>query len=136
MSLLDHALVPVANEDDARSTARALEPYAPERVTVVNVVEKGGGVPDKTPVEQSEGIAADAFAAFHETFPDAATEVRYGTDVVDTVFEAAHELDATAVVFLPRGGSRFVQLLSGDRTLDFVVEGDLPVVALPGGPDV
>lgn len=135
MSLLGHALVPVANADDARATAWALEPYAPDRVTVVNVVEKGGGIPDKTPVEQSEGIAASAFEAFCETFPDAATEVRYGTDVVDTVFEAARDLDATAVVFLPRGGSRFVQLLSGDRTLDLVTGGDLPVVALPGDTD-
>jgi len=56
--LLGHVLLPIANEEDALSTARALEPYAPERVTALHVVEKGGGVPDKTPVEQSEELAA------------------------------------------------------------------------------
>ncbi|MFC5972631.1 universal stress protein [Halomarina salina] len=136
MTLLAHTLVPVADADDARLTARSLDRYDPERVTVLHVVEKGGGVPDKTPVEQSEEQAAEAFEAFRETFPDAETEVRYGTDIVDTVFEAARDLDATAVAFHPRGGSRIVQLISGDRTLDLVTEGDLPVVALPGGPDV
>jgi hypothetical protein len=49
--LLAHVLLPVANEEDALATATALEPYRPERVTALHVVEKGGGVPDKTPVE-------------------------------------------------------------------------------------
>ncbi|MWG35158.1 universal stress protein [Halomarina oriensis] len=135
MSLLGHVVVPVADADDARATARALAPYTPDAVTVLHVVEKGEGVPDKTPVEQSESIAADAFDAFHETFPDATAEVRYGRDVVATVLDAGRDLDATAVAFRPRGGSRFVQLLSGDRTLTFVTESDLPVLALPGGSD-
>lgn len=131
MSLLAHVLVPVANADDARNTAAALARYDPERVTVVHVVEKGGGVPDKTPVEQSEQEAAEAFEAFADTFPDAETAVRYDTDVVDAVFDAAADLDVTVVAFLPRGGSRFVQLLSGDRTLDLVTTGDRPVLTLP-----
>jgi nucleotide-binding universal stress UspA family protein len=131
VSLLAHVLVPVANAEDAHNTARALARYDPERVTVVHVVEKGGGVPDKTPVEQSEQEAAEAFEAFRETLPDVATEVRYGPDVVDTVLETADDLDATVVAFLPRGGSRFVQLLSGDRTLDLVTAGERPVLALP-----
>ena len=49
--LLGHVLLPVANEDDAPATAKALEPYEPSSVTALYVVEKGGGVPDKTPVE-------------------------------------------------------------------------------------
>ncbi|WP_254535534.1 universal stress protein [Halomarina litorea] len=133
--LLANVLVPVANVEDARSTAAALARYDPDRVTVIHVVEKGGGAPDKTPVEQSEGIAAESFDAFRETFPDAATEMRYDDDIVGAVFDAAREMDASAVVFLPRGGSRWVQLLSGDRTLALVTETDRPVVALPGGAD-
>lgn len=133
--LLAHILVPVADAEDARATAAALARYDPGGVTALHVVEKGGGVPDKTPVEQSESIAAEAFDVMRETFPDAATEVRYGTDVVAVVFEAARDLDASAVAFRPRGGSRLVQLLSGDRTLALVTESDRPVVALPGGED-
>ena len=83
--VMGHALVPVANVDDARATAAALAAYGAGRTTVVHVVEKGGGVPDKTPVEQSESEAEAAFAAFRERFPDADTHVAYGSDVVEDV---------------------------------------------------
>jgi nucleotide-binding universal stress UspA family protein len=131
MSLLGNVLVPVATVDDARTTAVALARYDSERITVMYVVEKGGGVPDKTPVEQSRTEAAESFEAFAEVFAEAATEVRYGTDVTETVFETAADLDSTVIAFLPRGRSRFVQLLSGDRALDLITESDRPVVALP-----
>jgi hypothetical protein len=35
-----HVLVPVADQEDARTTARILEPYEFERITVSHVVEK------------------------------------------------------------------------------------------------
>lgn len=45
-------VVPVANQEDTQATAVALEPYDIGDITVLHVVEKGEGVPDKTPVEQ------------------------------------------------------------------------------------
>lgn len=132
--LLSHVLVPVADADDAAATATALEPYAPERVTVLHVVEKAGGAPDKTPVEQSERIAERSFAAVRRAFPDADDHLAYRRDVVAAVFEAADEVDASAVAFRPRGGSRLVQFLSGDRTLQLATEATLPVIALPEPP--
>ena len=130
MNFTESVVVPVADEGDARATAAALEPYDVESVTVVHVVEKGEGVPDKTPVEQSEAVAADAFAAFKETFPDADTATAYRRDVVEGILQVASELDASAIVFRPREGGRIVKFLSGDRSLRLITRADRPVIAL------
>jgi len=129
--LLKHVLVPVAHEEDALKTAKALAPYTPERVTVLHVVEKAGGAPDKTPVEQSEEIAAESYANFRTLFPDADVHVKYARDIVGAIFEAAEEVDASAVAYRSRGGNRIVQFLSGDLSLKLVTECEIPVIALP-----
>lgn len=129
--LLEHVLLPVAHEDDARETALALEPYQPRRVTTLHVVEKGEGVPDKTPVEQSESIAEESFTAVQRVFPYAEDHTAYARDVVETIIDAGDEVDASAIVFRSRGGNRLMHLLSGDLSLKLVTNADRPVVALP-----
>jgi nucleotide-binding universal stress UspA family protein len=130
-SLLAHALLPVANEKDALATARALEPYDAKRVTALHVVEKGDGVPDKTPVEQSEELAAESYAAVRTVFPDADEHTAYSRDVVGAILDAANEVGASAIAYRPRGGNRLAQFLSGDLSVKLVTDAPVPVVALP-----
>jgi nucleotide-binding universal stress UspA family protein len=130
-SLLTHVLLPVADEEDAESSATALEPYSPEQVTALHVVEKGEGVPDKTPVEQSEEIAAEAFEAVRRTFPDADDRTAYDRDVVEAILDVAEDIDASAIAFRPRDAGRLARFLSGSRTNKIVTEADRPVVVLP-----
>jgi nucleotide-binding universal stress UspA family protein len=129
--LLAHVLVPVANEADARATATALAPYRPEHVTAVHVIEKGDGVPDKTPVEQSEEVAAAAYEAVRTVFPDADDHTAHGRDITAAIVEAGETVDATAIAYRPRSGGRLMQFLSGDLSQELVTSATLPVIALP-----
>ncbi|MEF8771366.1 universal stress protein [Halodesulfurarchaeum sp.] len=130
-TLLSHVLLPVANKEDAAKTATALKPYTPRRVTALHVIEKGEGVPDKTPVEQSEALAEQSFAVVRSEFPDADEYTAYGRDIVAAIFDAAEEVGATAIAYRSRGGNRLMQFLSGDLSLRLVTEAERPVIALP-----
>lgn len=131
--LFDRIVVPVADPDDAASTLDALVTYLEEdsHVVAVYVVEKAGGAPDKASVAQREDHADETFATVRDYLPDVETEIRYGTDVPAAIFRAAADHDATAIVFAPRGGSRWIRLLTGDVALSLVTDTDLPVVVLP-----
>ena len=132
--LFERVLLPVASRDDATSSARALRPRVGDSVVAVHVVEKAGGAVDKASVEQREEEAEHIFEAVHEGLDDdttVETEIAYGTDVAETIFDVAAEVDATSIVFTPRGGSRWVQLLTGDVALDLITGTDRPVVVLP-----
>jgi nucleotide-binding universal stress UspA family protein len=137
-SLLSRIVIPVADPDDARTTAAALKAagLAGEGTArVVFVVEKAGGAPDKASVEQLEQYASELFEVFRDEFDDSRlridTEILYGTDIAESIVKAAHEMDATAITFVPRGGSRWVKLLTGDVASELVSNSDIPVVALP-----
>lgn len=135
---LSSPLIPLASEDDARATMAAALPLieaAGASFIAVHVIEKAGGAPDKASVEQLEERAADIFAIVEELAAEAGvtveTDLRFHTDIVDGIFEAADEHDASAIVFTPREGSRWVELLTGDRTRNLVKQSDRPVLSLP-----
>ena len=64
--IFERVLLPIAEEEDARATARAFRRHVGDSVVAVHVVEKAGGAPDKASVEQRELAAEDAFDAVHE----------------------------------------------------------------------
>jgi nucleotide-binding universal stress UspA family protein len=134
-NLFERVVVPVASPEDARATGRALGPHLgpDDGVVAVHVIEKAGGAPDKASVEQREEYATEVFDALRDALAGQTveTKLQYGTDVTDAIFEAAGECDASAIVVTPRGGSRWLRLLTGDVALELVTETDRPVVVLP-----
>lgn len=136
MTLLDHVVVPIASAEDAEVTCAALQPYLEEieRVTAVHIIEKAGGAIDKAPVAKRREDAAEFLAIVDATLGgEVAVDTRtaFGTDVVETVFAESLDAGATAIAFCPRGGSRIVQVLSGDTANRLTTDPDLPVVSLP-----
>ena len=130
-------LVPAADPSDGERTARALAPLigAENRVLIVHVIEKGGGAPDKAPLEARKEYAQDVFAKtrrpLEETEATIETETLYGTDVIDTIYDAAEDRGAETVVFLPRKANRLVEMLSGDKNRRLIREARIPVLVLP-----
>jgi len=131
-------VVPVANNEDAAATTAALRPHvsgSDSTVIAVHVIEKAGGAPDKASVEQRELQAEEIFATFTDGFGGIElaleTELRFGTDVASSIIGAAHDRDASAIVFTPRGGSRWRKLLTGDVTHRLVTNSDVPILVLP-----
>jgi nucleotide-binding universal stress UspA family protein len=132
--LLDRIVLPVADPDDAVATCDALAGQEVGSVVAVHVIEKAGGAPDKASVEQREEYADEIFAVVEERLADSIpveTEVAFGTDVAEAIFDVAGDVDATAIVITPRGGSRWIRMLTGDVALSLVTETDRPVVVLP-----
>ena len=130
-------VVPAADPDDAERTATALAPRLDPTSTVifVHVIEKAGGGIDKAPLESRKEYAQKVFdrarGPLEATEATVETELLYGTDVVETIFEGADEWDADAIAFIPREGSRITELLTGDVSRRLVREASIPVVALP-----
>lgn len=132
-ALLARVVVPVANEEVAEETAVMAAEYLPDgtEVRVLHVVQDEDAFADATD-EEWEAYAEEAFDAFRETYGDEVeTEVRHGTDIAETIVAVADDVDASAILFVPRGGSRWRQLMSGDVARELVSESPVPVVALP-----
>lgn len=136
MVCVQHVVIPVATEADAEATCRALEPHLAdlERVSAVHVIEKNVGAPDKAPMAMRQEEGADIMATVDRELGDRVaidTEVWFGSDVVDALFEATVELGGEAIAFRARGGSRVVRLLAGDTASRLVTDPPVPAISLP-----
>lgn len=138
--IFETVFVPIANPEDAETTARAVHRYAhrDSEIIVTHVVEKGDGAPDKASLEQREQYAEEAYEAFLDTFPDGWGSVQfvtlYGRNVAETVIDGADGANATVIAFTPRGGSRWIRLVTGDVARDLIDNSDIPVIMLPEQP--
>lgn len=139
MSLLDRPLVPVADPEDATETYEELRPYLLEadRVPiVVHVIEKAGGAPDKAGVEQRKEYAEEVLEAFRKLAEtdglEVETEIHFGTDVAESILDAAESGGATAIVFRSRGEPGWLDRVTGRVRSNLIAESRLPVVVLPG----
>ena len=137
-SILERVLLPIASEDDARTTCEMSLPRIAEAdgsVVCVNVVEKGGGSLDPTSPTQQEERAEEIFEIVTEECAARGvpleTRILYGTDVAETIFEAAEEEDVTAIAFTPRGAHRLVDILSGAPGYSIMKEANRPVIVFP-----
>lgn len=136
--LFQRVLVPVASRDDARSTAAGLQPYLESTgndILAVHVIEKAGGALDKASVEQRELDAEKIFQAMAESLADTncalETNILYGTSIAEAIIDEANDANATAIVFTPRGGSKWVKLLTEDVTSGLLEKSDIPILVLP-----
>ncbi|XVH32047.1 universal stress protein [Haloferacaceae archaeon DSL9] len=140
-NLLARPLVPIASEDDAVDTYERLRGLLNGETApvVVYVVEKAGGGIDKASVEQREDAAEKAFDAMRDRAGadgiDLRTKTYYGTDVAETIDDAAAREDATAIVFAPRESNKLFDLLTGNVRDKLVSTSSVPVVVLPSPDD-
>ena len=81
----------------------------------------------------------DAFEAFRKLARTdgitVETEHLYGTDVAETVKEAAAQHSDIAFVFGSRGGCTWLDLVSGNVRSKHISDTDIPDVALPDDGD-
>lgn len=139
--LVDRPLLPIANEEDAERTCAAVRPYLEEggEIVALYVVEKREGAPEVASSEQPEEHGRETLTVVKRAFADSSitveTELRYGTDLVETVFGAADDTGVDCVAFVPRARGRLVALLSGDPGWKLVDRTERPVLVLPRPPE-
>ncbi|MDZ7730095.1 MAG: universal stress protein [Natrialbaceae archaeon] len=131
-------VMPVADPDDGERTARSLANRLSGDCTVivVHVVERGSGKLDSVPVATGGRSTPNQYfertrPPLEDTGATVQTEVLYGPDIVDTIFEAATDMEADSIVFIPREGSVLTEVLTGGVARRLVRDAELPVVVLP-----
>lgn len=132
-------IVPIAGLDDAKRTCEELAQYLDdeiETITVVHVIEQTDGYMDTTSPEALEREARELFTYVADCFgdgPEIRRELRYGTDVVEEIVDAADDRDVSAIGFAPRPKSKLQQLLTENASYRLITESHQPVVVFSRG---
>lgn len=134
---IDRLAVPVAGEEDAKVTCEAIRPYlaAGAGVTIIYVIEKGGGGIDPAPIGAQKERAHRFFTRCSRELSGHAGSVdhtiTFHTDVVTGILEAARDSGADVIAFTPRKGGRLLKFATGDTAFKLVHRADRPVVVVP-----
>lgn len=133
----DTIAIPLASEEDATTTCRAVRPFlSPQsEVIIIHVIEKAGGGIDPAPVEQRKNQATRIFERCSQgLLKDAGTvdtAIAFYTDIVEGILEAARDNDADIIAFTPRSANRLLKLISGDTAFKLIHKADRPVLVIP-----
>jgi nucleotide-binding universal stress UspA family protein len=134
--LFERVLIPIASEEDVRRAREAIIPYLIEAggvAVLVNVVKLTEGGIDPSPADVQAEEAERLFALAREGYGDVVVDTRtaYGSDVVESISNAARETDASAIVFSPQEKGRLLRLLTGDTARSLMIRAPVPVVSVP-----
>lgn len=133
--LLSKIVIPVADREVATATAQAALSYIDDdsEIVLVHVIDEDEYTSEAEWVE----FAEEAFDGVREVLGSnqVSSEIRTGSDVANTIFAIAADVDASAILFRSRGGSRWRQILAGDVAREMVTEAEIPVVVLPSTDD-
>lgn len=136
--LLDHVLLAVASDDDARKTCRAvIETLGSSlgSVTVVTVIPRfrqwADTIPSDYRLEHAQAALDVACTLLEGAGIDACVTIEHDSDTSRAIHELAEHIDASVIVFTPRSANRLVDFLAGDTTWSLVKRASRPVLVVP-----
>jgi nucleotide-binding universal stress UspA family protein len=131
-------LLPVASVEDAEVTCLSALPaimQAGGAVTGLHIIDANGGWPDMAPREYRRYIANDALELVRREAEArgirVSTKVVFDSEVTRAIITAAEEIEASAIVFTPRGSGRWRSLFSSGVAFDLVKKATCPVIVFP-----
>lgn len=130
-----NVLLPIASEEDATNTCEAVTPYLVGkdcRVFVIHIVREPKRNVDIARTEtQAQTVFERASACFEAVDIPVTGEVWYGTDVSQTILDAAEEHAADAIILTPRKKSVWRRLLSENVVGQLSRAATQPLIIIP-----
>jgi nucleotide-binding universal stress UspA family protein len=131
-------LLPVASVEDAEQTCLCALPtimHAGGAVTALHIINANGGWSDMAPSEYRRYIANDALELVRREGEargiQVATQVVFAGEVTRAIIDISADIDASAIVFTPRGSGKWRSLFSTGVAFDLVKKSTCPVIVFP-----
>jgi len=130
-----NVLLPIADEEDAHNTCEAVVPYLAGkdcRVFVIHVVKHKKHKVDTDAIEaRAETVFEYASGCLDAVGIPVTGEVWYGTDVSETILNAAAEHAADSIILTPRKKSVWRRLISENVIGQLARSVDQPLIIVP-----